>query len=165
MAMFVDGQDESLSLRNGYMTGMGDDWRVADRRPAELRSTMAKMNVKGKENVIESNEDVEMLDGDEDPRRRSTLINHPFFLFLYFSRSICCLKLRTDHLNFSSLPRTTANAELVLKMSLHKVLVIGGSRPRSTQITRPMPAVAGAASTQRRTRLKDINRTTTAWRV
>ena len=39
-----------------------DDWREVDRRPAELRATMAKMNGKGKENAIENNEDVEMLD-------------------------------------------------------------------------------------------------------
>lgn len=56
-----------------------------DRRPAELKATMAMMSGKGKEKVIESNEDGEMPDGDEDPRR-SILVNHTFSLFIYFSR-------------------------------------------------------------------------------
>jgi len=80
MAMFVDGQGEFLSLVNGYMTGMDGNWREVDRRPAELR---AKMNGKGKEKAIESNEGAEMQNGDED-RRLWSIVR---FIFLFLSKT------------------------------------------------------------------------------
>jgi hypothetical protein len=89
---------------------------------------MAKMNGKGKEKAIESNEDVEMPDADED-LRGTTWVR---FLFLYIFLALFLSKLRTDHINFSSSPPRTANIELVLKMSHLEVLVIGGSKPQST---------------------------------
>jgi len=62
-------------------TGVDDDWREVDRRPAELRTTMAKLNGKGKEKATKSNG---MPDGGEDLMglTKSTVR----FLFLYFSR-------------------------------------------------------------------------------
>ena len=77
--------------------------------------------LKGKKEAIESNEDMKMLDGDEDLRGRSTLVN----VFIFFSPFF----YRTDHLKFSSPPRI-ADVELVLKMSLLKVLIIADSRGR-----------------------------------
>ena len=55
--------------------------------------------------------------GTEDLRGRSTLVNRPFFSLFIFFLPFFYLKPRTDHLNFSSPPRT-ANVELILKMLL-----------------------------------------------
>ena len=54
---------DRTSFCHGLTDTRTDGRRLEGGRPAtELRATMAKMNGKGKENAIENNEDVEMLD-------------------------------------------------------------------------------------------------------
>ena len=103
--------------------------------PAPTSPTLRK---KGKGKAVEGDGDVEMLDGDEDLRGRSTLLKCTFFSLYSFISAILLQEYRTDCLySFSYSEATTTFESFCHLPSTHVVSRSGAPRPQIAPPTRP----------------------------